>query len=65
MVVEIEINEEFKGILDMMENTNKSLFITGRAGTGKSTLLKYFKDHTKKNVVVCAPTGLAALNVEG
>jgi ATP-dependent exoDNAse (exonuclease V) alpha subunit len=48
-----------------MENTNRSLFITGRAGTGKSTLLRYFKDHTKKSVVVCAPTGIAALNVEG
>ncbi len=49
----------------MMETTDRNLFITGRAGTGKSTLLKKFKDSTKKNVVVLAPTGVAALNVEG
>ncbi|MDP3026151.1 MAG: AAA family ATPase, partial [Nanoarchaeota archaeon] len=65
MVEEIELNDDFKRTLDVMENTNESILITGRAGTGKSTLLKYFKDHTKKRVVVCAPTGLAALNVEG
>ena len=65
MVEEIELNDDFKRTLDLMENSNKSLLITGRAGTGKSTLLKYFKEHTKKSVVICAPTGLAALNVEG
>jgi ATP-dependent exoDNAse (exonuclease V) alpha subunit len=61
----IEINEDFKKALDIMENTNKSLYVTGPAGTGKSTLLKYFTGHTKKNVIVVAPTGLSALNVEG
>ena len=48
-----------------MENTSTSLFVTGRAGTGKSTLLSYFRDHTKKNIVVLAPTGFAAVNVKG
>lgn len=48
-----------------MENTSKNLFITGKAGTGKSTLLTYFRQHTKKKVVVLAPTGVAALNVQG
>jgi ATP-dependent exoDNAse (exonuclease V) alpha subunit len=48
-----------------MEKTNKNVFITGQAGTGKSTLLKEFRKNTKKNVVVLAPTGIAALNVEG
>lgn len=48
-----------------MENTSKNLFITGKAGTGKSTLLTYFRRHTKKKVVILAPTGVAALNVQG
>ena len=61
----IEINEEFKQALELMENSGKSVFITGRAGTGKSTLLTHFFNTTKKKVVVLAPTGVAALNVKG
>ncbi|MBP1707029.1 MAG: helicase [Chloroflexi bacterium] len=61
----IEINEQFKHALDIIENTPKSAFITGRAGTGKSTLLDYFRRNTRKRVVVLAPTGVAALNVKG
>jgi ATP-dependent DNA helicase PIF1 len=61
----IEINDQFKQALDIMENTGKSVFITGRAGTGKSTLLDYFRSHTRKKVAVLAPTGVAALNVNG
>src|SRR4030042_6329774 len=61
----IEINEYFKKALDLMENTDKTLFITGKAGTGKSTLLQYFRDITNKKVAVLAPTGVAALNVKG
>lgn len=61
----IEINDEFAKALEHLENTNQSLFITGKAGTGKSTLLKYFYDKTKKNVAILAPTGVAALNVMG
>jgi ATP-dependent DNA helicase PIF1 len=61
----IEINEQFKIALDIMENTARSIFITGRAGTGKSTLLSYFRLITKKKVAVLAPTGVAALNVKG
>ncbi len=63
--MEIEINEKFKEALELMENTNKHVLITGRAGTGKSTLLDYFRNHTKKNIVVLAPTGVAAVNVKG
>jgi ATP-dependent exoDNAse (exonuclease V) alpha subunit len=48
-----------------MEDSDKSIFITGRAGTGKSTLLNYFRNVTKKKVAVLAPTGVAALNVKG
>ena len=62
---QIEINEQFKKALDILEDTNKNAFITGKAGTGKSTLLQYFRKHTKKAVVVLAPTGVAALNVDG
>ncbi|MBI4303918.1 MAG: AAA family ATPase [Chloroflexi bacterium] len=62
---EIELNMEFQRALEVMEHTEKSIFITGRAGTGKSTLLTHFCQTTKKKVVVLAPTGVAALNVRG
>jgi len=62
-MTEIEINEGFRMALDLMENSNKNVFITGRAGTGKSTLLSYFQQNTNKKVAVLAPTGVAALNV--
>ena len=63
--VEIDFNPEFQHALDMMEKTDKNIFITGRAGTGKSTLLNYFHNNTKKNAVILAPTGVAAVNVGG
>lgn len=62
---EIELNSQFLRALDLMENGDNSLFITGRAGTGKSTLLQYFKKTTTKNIVVLAPTGVAAVNIGG
>ena len=49
----------------MIEHTSRSVFITGRAGTGKSTLLSYFRNTTQKSIAVLAPTGVAALNVKG
>lgn len=61
----IELNDEFRRALEIMEHTGKSVFITGRAGTGKSTLLTYFRRHTAKKVAVLAPTGVAALNIKG
>jgi len=62
----IYFNEEvFIEIYKLMEETNNSLFITGKAGTGKSTLIEYYKTKTKKNTVYLAPTGVAALNVKG
>lgn len=64
-VPEIELGDEFKKILDLLEKTNDSYFITGRPGTGKSTLLREFNRTTKKQIVVLAPTGIAAVNVEG
>lgn len=61
----IQLNEEFRALLDEMEHGNGHLFITGQAGTGKSTLLRLFQKSTSKKVVVTAPTGVAALNVGG
>ena len=61
----IEINAEFQKALDIMEDTNHHVFITGKAGTGKSTLLEYFRQNTRKEVAVLAPTGVAAINVQG
>ncbi len=61
----IEFNLQFQKALDLLENSESHLFITGNAGTGKSTLLSYFVAHTRKKVAVLAPTGVAALNVRG
>jgi GTPase SAR1 family protein len=58
-------NTEFNQVLELLEKTNQNVFITGDAGTGKSTLLKYFVENTQKDVVVLAPTGLAAINAGG
>jgi len=49
-------NPAINEALDLMENTSQNLFITGKAGTGKSTLLTYYRHHTKKKIVVLAPT---------
>jgi ATP-dependent exoDNAse (exonuclease V) alpha subunit len=59
------LSKEFIDILDILENTQDHYFITGRAGTGKSTLLQLFRKTSKKRIAVVAPTGIAALNVQG
>ena len=51
--------------LMIMEESFHHLFLTGKAGTGKSTLLEYFKENTQKKVALLAPTGIAALNISG
>ncbi|MDX2095131.1 MAG: DEAD/DEAH box helicase [Alphaproteobacteria bacterium] len=61
----VELNDRFRDALQRMEYSDRSLFITGRAGTGKSTLLSHFCARTGKHPVVLAPTGVAALNVRG
>ncbi len=63
--MEIELNEKFVRALDGMEKGDQNVFVTGRAGTGKSTLLRYFREHTRKNIAVLAPTGVAAVNIKG
>ncbi len=61
----IDFNEQFQKALDRMENTSGHVFITGKAGTGKSTLLDYFRNNTSKKLIVLAPTEVSALNVSG
>ena len=61
----LDLNPHFSRALELMETTTRPVLITGRAGTGKSTLLRHFRDTTKKKVAVLAPTGVAALNIEG
>ena len=61
----IEINPGFRRALDIMEGTSHHVFITGKAGTGKSTLLELWRGQTLKRIAVLAPTGVAALNVRG
>ncbi len=61
----IELNEQFRKALDLLEHSDKHLFITGRAGTGKSTLLAYARSITKKKMAILAPTGVAAVNING
>ncbi len=58
-------NPEALEALRIMRETGDFLFLTGEAGTGKSTLLKYFRQTTNKNVAILAPTGVAALNIQG
>lgn len=60
----ITITEEFERALEILES-GRNLFLTGKAGTGKSTLIRHFMEHTDRRVVVAAPTGIAALNVAG
>ena len=61
----LDFNPAFKRAIDLLEHTEKNLFIMGKAGTGKSTLLNYFKETTSKRIAVLAPTGVAAVNIKG
>ena len=61
----ITITDEMKEALDLINNTNSTIYITGKAGTGKTTLLKYIKETVQKQFLVAAPTGVAAINAGG
>ena len=63
--VELDFNEEFVAAFEALDNTGQHMFITGKAGTGKSTLLQYFRQKTTKSLAVLAPTGVAAINIKG
>lgn len=58
-------NAEFQQALQIVQFTRQSLFLTGKAGTGKSTFLRYVSKNTKKKHVILAPTGIAAINAGG
>jgi len=58
-------NKEWQDALQIVNFTRRSLFLTGKAGTGKSTFLRYVSEHTKKKHVILAPTGIAAINAGG
>lgn len=62
---QIEINETFELAFRFVTETNENIFLTGKAGTGKTTFLKYLKEHCSKNIIVAAPTGVAAINAGG
>jgi len=60
-----ENNPEFRYAAEFVTHTNRMLYLTGKAGTGKTTFLKYLKATCNKNMVVLAPTGVAAVNAGG
>ena len=61
----LTLTREQAAVYQAIEGTREHVFVTGRAGTGKSTLLNHLNWHTQKQIVICAPTGVAALNVGG
>ena len=63
--VSVTLSDEQQALFRLIEDTDEHVFITGRAGTGKSTLLQHFAWNTQKQIAIGAPTGVAALNVEG
>jgi uncharacterized protein YpbB len=58
-------NQEFQLALDFINNTSQHIFLTGKAGTGKTTFLKHVREHSDKKLLVAAPTGVAAINAGG
>lgn len=61
----VSLSTQQQEVFNLIEQTREHVFITGRAGTGKSTLLSHLAHTTEKQIAVCAPTGVAALNVGG
>lgn len=61
----MEENTELKLAWEFVEHTEQSIFLTGKAGTGKTTFLKMVKKHSGKRLIVVAPTGVAAINAGG
>lgn len=58
-------NKTFKAALFLIEETNFNLFLTGKAGTGKTTFLRYIRKYARKKMAIVAPTGVAAVNAGG
>ena len=64
MEIDLE-NIDFQKVLNLINHTDNNIFLTGRAGTGKTTLLKYIKENLAGDIIVTAPTGIAAINAGG
>ena len=62
---EIEFSEQAQHAIELAQKPDKNLFITGKAGTGKSTLLEHIRMMPDRKMIVLAPTGIAAINVKG
>jgi hypothetical protein len=58
-------NVEFNNALEIIKHTKRTVYLTGKAGTGKTTFLKYLKTTIDKNMIIVAPTGVAAINAGG
>jgi len=65
MTIADSSNSIFDKVLSFIDYTNQHIFLTGKAGTGKTTLLKHIKENTSKKIAVIAPTGVAAMNAKG
>ena len=61
----MQTNQELRTAWDFVEHTGVSIFLTGKAGTGKTTFLRALKEHSAKTMIVVAPTGVAAVNAAG
>lgn len=63
--MDIEVTKEYEQVKGLVDGGEPLVFVTGKAGTGKSTLIQYLRDEFKGNCVVVAPTGVAAMNIQG
>ena len=63
--VDFKFTKDFKEAFKLLNDTEKNIFITGNAGTGKSTLLEYFRKETNKNYAIVAAQGITALKAKG
>ncbi|XOO53147.1 sigma 54-interacting transcriptional regulator [Prevotella histicola] len=61
----MERNQDSRNAWDFVEHTGISVFLTGKAGTGKTTFLRAVKKHSTKRSLIVAPTGVAAINAGG
>ena len=59
------LTEEMQKIMNLIHNDENNVFVTGKAGSGKTTFLKYLIEKSGKNCIVAAPTGVAAINAGG
>ena len=62
---DINITDEFQNAFNLIENTSENVFITGKAGSGKSTFINIIRKNSNKKIAVLSPTGLSAINVKG